>query len=79
MQKDITVSLLADESHLKPFIDYKVGYIVGLSDNRNEAATSDFAFMLSSVISWHKDVVHVMPTKYLKTENLFDKVKYILI
>ena len=32
----------------------------------------------SSVFLQYKDVVHVMPTKCLKTENLFDIVKLIL-
>ena len=68
MQKDTTVSLLIDEIHLKPYFDY-IGNIVSLYDNSNEAVTSAFAFMLSSVFSQYKDV-HVMPTKCLKDENL---------
>ena len=51
MQQDTTVSLLVGEIHLKPYIDYKDGNIFGLCDNSNEAATSAFAFMLSSVFS----------------------------
>ena len=74
VQKDTTVSLPVEEIHLKPYFDYKGGNIVGLSDKSNEAATSAFIFMLSSVFSQHKDVVHVMPTKILKAENLFDIV-----
>ena len=35
--------------------------------------------MLSSVFSQYKDVVHVMPTKCLKPENLFDIIKHIII
>ena len=35
--------------------------------------------MLSSVFSQYKDGVHVMPTKCLKAENLFDIVKCIII
>ena len=79
VQQDTTVSLLVDEIHLKPYFDDNDGNIVGLSDNSNEAATSVFAFMLSSVFSQYKDIVHVMPTKCLKTENLFDIVKRIII
>ena len=62
MQQDTTVSLLVDEIHLKSYFYFKGGNIVGLSDNINEAATSAFAFMLSSVFSQYRDVVHVMPT-----------------
>ena len=35
--------------------------------------------MLSSVFSRNKDVVYVMPTKCLKTENIFDIVKYVIM
>ena len=79
VQKDITVSLLVDEIHLKPYLDYKGGNIVGLANNSNEAATSAFAFMLSSVFSKYKDVVHVMPTRRLKAENLFDIIRRLII
>ena len=51
VQKDITVSLLIDEIHLKPYFDCKGGNVVGLANNTNELATSAFAFMLSSVLS----------------------------
>ena len=57
----------------------RVENIVGLSDNSNEAATSAFVFMLSRVFSQKKDVVHVMPTKCLKAEGLFDIIKRIII
>ena len=73
---DTTVSLLVDEIYLKPYFDY---YIVGLSDNSNEAATSAFVSMLSSVFSQYKDVMHVMPSKCLKAESLFDIIKCIII
>ena len=78
-QNNNTVSLLVDEIHLKPYFDYKGGNIVGLSGNSNEAATSAFVFMLSSVFSQYKDVVHVMPTKCLKAGSLFDIIKCIII
>ena len=77
-QKDTTESLLIDEIHLKPYFDYKGKNIVGLSDKSDEAATSAFAFILSSVFSQYKDVVHVIPTKCLKAENLLDIVKCII-
>ena len=72
VQQDTTVSLRVNEIHPEPYIDYKGGNIVGLSDNSNEVATSTFAFILSSVYSQYKDVVYVMPTECLKAENLFD-------
>ena len=79
VQNDTAVSLLVDKIHLKSYFDYKDGNIVGFSDNSNQAATSVFVFMLSSVFSQYKDVVHVMPTKCLKAESLFDIIKCIII
>ena len=38
-----------------------------------------FAFMLSSVFSQYKDVVHVMPSKFLTAEGLFAIVKHMII
>lgn len=35
--------------------------------------------MLSSVFSQYKDVAHIIPTKCLKAENLFDIVKHAII
>ena len=78
-QKDTTVSLFNDEIHLKPFFDYKDGNIVVLSDISNETATCAFAFIISSVFLWYKDILHVMPTKCLRVENLFYIVKRIKI
>ena len=50
--------LLIDEIHLKPYFDYKGGNVVGSANNTNEVAASAFAFMLSSVLSNYKDVIH---------------------
>ena len=79
VQHDTKVSLLVDEIHLKPYLDYNDGNIISLSDNSNEAATSAFVFMLSSVFSQYKDVVQVMPTKCLKAGSLFNIIKRIII
>ena len=74
-----TPQYLVDEIHPKLYFDYKGCNIACLPDNGNEAATIAFAFMLGSVFSEYKDVVHVMPTKCLQDENLFDLVKCIII
>lgn len=61
----ITVSLFVDEIHLKHYFDYKASNIVGLADSSNESATSDLLLCILM------NVVHIIPTKYLKAENLF--------
>jgi len=68
---DKTVMLLVDEIHLQQFFDYKGGNIVGAASNSNEAAKSAFAFMISSIVSKYKDVVHVLPTCKTIAMDLF--------
>ena len=64
---DTTVMLLVDEIHLKPFFDYKGGNIIGTSFNSlSTAAKSAFAFMISSVFSNYKDVVHLLPASKMR-------------
>lgn len=75
LEEDISVSLLVDEIRIKPYVDCTGSSAV----DGNEAATSVFVFMLRSVSSEYKDVVHVMPAKCLKAENLFDIVKRLIV
>ena len=66
-----TVMLLVDEIHLKPFFDYKGGNIIGTSFNSlSTAAKSAFAFMISSVFSNYKDVVHLLPASKMLAEDI---------
>ncbi|XP_045129960.1 uncharacterized protein LOC123515452 isoform X1 [Portunus trituberculatus] len=58
-QNDMTVSLMIDEIHIKQYFDYKGGNVVGSAFNCDEAAKSAFIFMISSVCSNFKDVVHI--------------------
>ena len=69
---DKTVTLLEDEIHLKPYFDYKRGNVVGAAYNTNEAATSTFAFMVNSVFSKFKEVVHVLPTRRMDAKSFFN-------
>ena len=78
-QNDMTVSLMIDEVHIKQYFDYKGGNVVGSAFNCDEAAKSAFVFMISSVCSQFKDVVHILPVKTLKAEILFTFIKDIVI
>ena len=61
--------LLVDE--IQPFFDYKGGNIIGTSFNSlSTAAKSAFAFMISSVFSNYKDVVHLLPASKMSAEDL---------
>jgi len=68
---DKTVVLLVDEIHLQHFFDYKGSSVVGTASNSSEAAKSAFAFMISSIVSKYKDVVHVLPTCKINAKDLF--------
>lgn len=46
---DKHVTLIIDEFHIKPCFDYKGETIVGSAFKFNDAATSDFMFMLNSL------------------------------
>ena len=50
---------------------YKGSNVVGAANNSNEAAKSAFAFMISSIVSKYKDVVHVLPTCKINAVDLF--------
>ena len=68
---DNHVGLLIDEIHLQQFFDYKGGNVVGAASNSKEAAKSAFAFMITSILSKYKDVVHVLPTCKLDGKDLY--------
>lgn len=74
-----TVTLMLDEIHLKPYYDYKGGSVVGAAINNKTAATSAFVFMVSSVLSTFKDVVHILPAKTINNELLHSVVKSVIL
>ena len=77
---DFTVMFLVDEIHLKSFFDYKGGNIVGTSFNcPSEAAKPAFTFMISSVVSAYKDVVHLLPTRKVTTDDLHEMIEKIVV
>lgn len=63
--KDKLVTLMIDEIHLREYVEYKGGNIVGLSYNNNDCTSSAHVFMIKSVLSKFKDVVHILPVKTL--------------
>ena len=85
----LTVMLLVDEIHLKRYFvitkgellfDYKEGTIVGSScNNVCNAAKSAFAFMISSVFSKYKDVVHLLLTCKISANDLNAMLKKIIM
>ena len=76
---DKTVNLLLDEIHLKAYLDYKGGSIVGSAFDSCSAATSAMVFMVNSIKSTFKDVVHIIPTKSIKAETLHAIIRKVIV
>ncbi|XP_077512600.1 uncharacterized protein LOC144123693 [Amblyomma americanum] len=74
-----TVTLMIDEIHIKPYFDYKGGSIVGSSANSQEAATTAHVFMIQSLLSANKDVIHILPVAKMNSEILHDYCKRIIL
>lgn len=77
--KDKTVLLLMDEIHLKENLDYKCGNIVGNASNNETLATSACVFMITSLKSSYKEVVHILPVDKLTGDMLHLYVNKIVI
>ncbi|GBN43079.1 hypothetical protein AVEN_259969-1 [Araneus ventricosus] len=74
-----TVILQIDEMHIKPYFDYKGGSISGLCFNSENAATSVMTFMISSILSSYKDVVHILPISKITADALHTLIKQIVV
>ncbi|GFV17020.1 hypothetical protein TNCV_270711, partial [Trichonephila clavipes] len=55
------------------------GYILGMAYNSEQAATSAYVFMIQSLLSPLKEVVHIMPVKKIDGEKLFAVVKKTIV
>ena len=71
--------LLMDEIHIKPYLDYKGGNIVVPAINNNNLANSAFTFMINSVYSNFKEVIHISPVAKIDHAILFGFIKSIIM
>nr|XP_012225401.1 PREDICTED: uncharacterized protein LOC105673967 [Linepithema humile] len=77
--EDKTITLMMDKIHIKPYVDYKGGNIVGRAFNSTECAMSAHVFMINSMLSTYRDVVHILPVKTLQASILHDFIAKIVI
>ncbi|XP_042913759.1 uncharacterized protein [Parasteatoda tepidariorum] len=77
-EDDKTVLIMLDEIHIKEYFDYKSGNIVGTSYDGN-CTSSAQVFMLKSVLSSYKDVVHVLPVKKITGEILHEFLNKVIL
>ena len=75
--KELHVNILLDEIHIKPYITYKNSKLSGATD-KGATATSLHCYMISSLLLSNKDVVALIPEKYLTAENLCNILKPLL-
>ncbi|KAG8180545.1 hypothetical protein JTE90_018165 [Oedothorax gibbosus] len=73
------VTLMVDEIHIEPFFDFKGGNVVGASYEGTAAATSAFVFMIQSILSSYKDVVHIMNVYTITADALHLFIKKVII
>jgi hypothetical protein len=59
------VMLLMDEIHIQPYMDFKGGNIVGNSFNNSSLATAAYTFMIFSITSNFKEVIHIQVVQHL--------------
>ena len=78
-EKEKHVILLLDEIHIQANFDYKGGNIVGAASNINEGAKSAFVFMISSVLSKFREVVHISPTNKINHQILYEHIKSVIV
>ncbi len=60
-------------------MDYKGGNIVGGAFSSDSLANSAYCFMISSLLSSFKEVVHIVAVKTLNGEDLHCIVKYVIV
>lgn len=76
---DKCVFIMIDEIHIKPFLDYKGGNLVGTAYDSTQLANSVHVFMLQSLFSSFKDVVHMVPVSTFDSESLFNLIQKVLL
>ncbi|XP_049839444.1 uncharacterized protein LOC126284511 [Schistocerca gregaria] len=77
-KEDHVVSLMIDEMHIKPYLDYRGGNVLGTAFNGTTAASSVYVFMIQTLLSSFKEVVHILPVNTLQACDLFTYVKNVI-
>ncbi|GBM79218.1 hypothetical protein AVEN_60866-1 [Araneus ventricosus] len=75
----LEVLLIIKEIYIKSFLDYKGGNIVVMVYNSSNLATGVQVFMLQSLFSPYKDVIHIVPIDKFDASKLFDLRKKVIM
>ncbi|KAH7953794.1 hypothetical protein HPB49_012390 [Dermacentor silvarum] len=66
------VTLMMDEIPLQVSFQYKSGYVTGAATNSENTAITAYVFMMQSLLSSNKDVVHILPVANIEAKQLHD-------
>lgn len=66
------VTLMMDEIHLQAPFQYKGGYVTGPATSSENAAKTAYVFMMQSLLSSNKDVVHILPVAKIEAKQRHD-------
>ena len=78
-KSDTNILIMIDEIHLKLYVDYKGGVIVGMAYDNSNMANRAFVFMIKSIVSSYKDVAYILPVKEITADVLFTVLKNIIL
>jgi hypothetical protein len=70
---------MVDEIHIKPYMDYKGGNLVGSAYDSQNLATTAHVFMIQSLLSPFKDVVQILPVNRMDAHKLFKFLEIVIL
>lgn len=70
---------MIDEVHLQAYFDYKAGFVTGAAVNSSSPAKTAHVFMIQSLLSSNKDVVHILPVAQIDARVLHDFLQKLII
>nr|XP_054926027.1 uncharacterized protein LOC129384531 [Dermacentor andersoni] len=73
------LTLIIDEIHLQSLLDYKAGFVTGAAVNSWTAGKTAHVFMIQSLLSSNKDVVHILPVAQINAKALHDFLRKIFL
>lgn len=73
------VTLMMDEIHIHQYLEYKGGSVTGAASNSSSVAKTAHVFMIQSLLSAHKDVVHILPVLRIDAEQLHQVLRRLIV
>lgn len=73
------VTLTMYEIHIPSYFDFKAGSITGAAVNTASPAKTAYVFMTQSILSNHKDIVHIFPVATIDAKCLHDFLRMLVV